>query len=79
MNTYYFEVTDTFGTDANYSWVNHHKVNAKSLHGALIKLAKYTGLNFRFDGFRYNAINACICAFLIDDEYSIENYNFKEV
>ena len=78
MNKYYFEVTDTFGTDANYSWVNRHKVSANSLHGALIKLSKHTGLHFRFDGDRYNAKSACICAFLLDDDSS-QYYNFNEV
>lgn len=79
MNKYYFEMTDTYGAEANYSWVKRLKINANSLRGALIKLSCETGFNFRFDGFRYNAKNNCVCAFLIEDDYSIENYNFKEV
>ena len=78
MNNYYFEVTDTYGHEANYSWVNRHKITANSLHGALIKLSKHTGLNFNFDGNRYNAKHACICAFLLDDK-SAQYYNFSEV
>ena len=70
MNTlerFEFEVTDTFGGEANYSWVRREVINAKSLHGALCKLAKLTGFNFRFDGARYNARNACVCAFLVEE------------
>jgi hypothetical protein len=80
MTNYYFEMTDTYGYDANYSWVNRFKVSAKSLHGALCKLSKEVGFNFRHDGSRYNAKNACICVFDIsDDEYGIEQYKFKSL
>lgn len=78
MNNYYFELTDTFGGESNYSWVQRHKITANSLHGALIKLSNFTCLNFRFDGNRYNAKGACICAFLLDDE-SVQYYQFNEV
>lgn len=78
-NDYYFEITDTFNGEANYCWVNHLKITAKSLHGALIKLSKHTGFNFRlYDNFcfhkRYNAKNETVCAFLIGiDDDSLEN------
>jgi hypothetical protein len=76
--TFYFEITDTYGGEANYSWVTRVKTNAKSLHGALCKLSRDSGFNFRFDGLRYDAQNACVCAFLLDDEQA-EHYKFKEV
>ena len=34
-NTYLFEVTDTFGGEANYSWVRRYTVHATSMSGAL--------------------------------------------
>lgn len=78
MNTFYFEITDTYGAEANYSWVTRVKTNAKTLHGALCKLSRDSGFNFRFDGARYNALGNCVCAFLLDDDQA-EHYTFKEV
>jgi len=78
MNKFYFEMTDTFGGESNYSWVKRFEVNAKSLHGALCKLSNETGFNFRFDGNRYNVKNAYICMFELDIE-SIEHYKFKTI
>lgn len=65
--TFTFEVTDTFCGEANYCWVRRHKIEAKNLHGALCKLSRIEGLNFRAVGCdRYNAQGAHICAFLLD-------------
>ena len=55
MNTFYFEMTDTFGGDLNYCWLKRFKINAKNLKGALIKLSKETGFNFRNNGSYYKA------------------------
>ena len=77
---FYFEVTDTYGGEANYCWVNRIKISAKNLHGALIKLSKHTGLHFRSDGLRYNAKGAAICAFLLNDDYDLEShYKFYRI
>jgi hypothetical protein len=71
-NIYYVEVTDTFGGEANYSWVKRFKVHASSELGAIRKVGKYTGFAFRresglgWDDVMYNAKNACVCAFLGD-------------
>lgn len=79
-NYYYFEVTDTYGSEANYSWVKRFKISANTIRGALIKLSKEMGLNWRFDGLRYNAKNACICAYDISDYEGIEDtYTFKQI
>ena len=78
MEKFYFEMTDTYGGESNYTWVHHFEVNAKSLHGALCKLSKEVGFNFRFDGTRYNAKNACICLFHLDYEIN-EHYKFKTI
>jgi len=64
------EVTDTFGGEANYCWVRHYLVTAKSPRGAITKLAKsgeYVGWCIKYDcGYmqRYNLQGACICAFV---------------
>lgn len=71
-NYYQVEITDTFGGEANYSWVRRYKVKAKSRRSALIKISKETGLKFRHyydipdENFtqRYNAKGACICMFI---------------
>lgn len=69
MQKFNFEVTDTFGGEANYSWVHRHTIEAKSELGAIQKLAKITGRKWRKDWdsgdcTRYNAKNANVCAFL---------------
>ena len=66
---FFIEVTDTFGGEANYSWVHRFKVHAKSELGAIRKVSRETGLSFRKesdygDMIRFNAKNAAICAFL---------------
>ena len=68
MNTYYFELTDTFGGELNYCHLSRFIINAKSLRGALIKLSKHTGLNFRKTGLYYKAKKACLAAYEIDYE-----------
>ena len=66
-STYTFEVTDTFGGEANYCWKREHSFEAVSLHGALCMLSRKEGLNFRSVGCdRYDAQEAFICAFLIE-------------
>lgn len=63
-----FEVTDTYGGEANYCWMREHRIEAFTLHGALCILSRIEGLNFRvIGGGRYDAQNAAICAFLIED------------
>ena len=80
MEKFYFELTDTYGGEANYCWADRVEVAAKSLRGALQKLSHYTGYNFRktYDD-RWDATKACVCAFLIEDEYSIDQYKFKTI
>lgn len=64
MNTYLIEYTDTFGGDANYSWVRRYKVKAVSQLGAIQKFSRQTGSSMRFDGMRYNSRSGCTCAFV---------------
>lgn len=68
METFYFEVTDTFSGELNYCWLNRFIIKAKNTRGALIKLSKHTGLNYRDKGVYYKAKNACIAAYELDYE-----------
>lgn len=49
MNTYYLEVTDLFGGEMNYCYLNKHVIDAKSRLGAIQRLSTMYGLNFRLD------------------------------
>lgn len=68
MNNYFFEMTDTFGGELNYCWLYRFNIKAKSLRGALQKLSKETGYNFRNNGLHYKAKNACVAAYEIENE-----------
>ena len=66
---YFVEVTDTYGEEANYSWVRRYKVHASSMLGAIRKVSRESGFRFRKDFdtgdlARYNAQNASVCAFV---------------
>lgn len=63
---YFVELTDTFGGEANYSWVRRIICRAKSEKGAARILARETGLNFRFDGVKYVSKSGATCAFIED-------------
>lgn len=71
MNTYYIEMTDTFGGELNYSWLHRFTIKAKNERGALIKLARETGYNFRNNGTHYEASKACVGAYFLD--YDIDH------
>jgi hypothetical protein len=73
MNTYKIEVTDTFAGEANYCWVNRYTVKAKSIQGAVSKLAREIGAGWRVAygdnmSARYNLKGACVCMFIEFDE-----------
>ena len=81
QSLFYVEVTDTYGEDANYSWVKRFKVNASSELGAIRKVSAETGLNFRKewdDGIivRYDAKHCAVCAFLSPYEDQEEHYSY---
>ena len=65
-NKYYFELTDTFCGELNYSWLHRFEVTAKSMRGALQKLSRETGFNFRFNGSYWKAERACIGLYELD-------------
>jgi hypothetical protein len=66
---YFVELTDTFGGEANYSWVTRFKVHASSMVSAVRKVSKQTGLNFRKqwdsgDLVRYDSKSGATCLFV---------------
>ena len=66
---YFVEMTDTYGGESNYSWVNRFLVRAVSMRGAISKVTRETGYHARVDYkygdmARYDATSACICYFV---------------
>lgn len=63
------EVTDTFGGEANYSWVTRHRVRASTIRGAVIRVNRDSGLGLRRvadygDCIRYDSRSGATCAFV---------------
>ena len=84
-NHYFVEMTDTFGGDANYCWVNRFIVSASSPRGAMRRVTARTGDKVRDVGCdRWDSRIGCICYFVewIDDARIDElkiNYSRIEV
>jgi hypothetical protein len=85
-NDYFVEVTDTYGGEANYCWVNRYKVRASSMMGAARRVAHQGGYEVRKDYntgdmARYNAKGECVCMFV--EHYDSDNHsrylNVKEM
>ena len=87
MNHYIVEITDTFGGEFNYSWIRRYIVKAKSMRGAIVKIAHDYGNGWRkehedCDGAVYKMRGDCIGAAVIFadgaflDEYS-KNFDHK--
>lgn len=70
MRQFFFvEITDTFGGEANYSWVTRHKVRASSPRGAIVRVNRDSGLGFHRvadygDFVRYDSASGATCAFV---------------
>jgi ABC-type anion transport system duplicated permease subunit len=70
MNTYNIEITDTYGGQSNYSWVQRLQVKAKSMQGAISKASRHYGYKgFRLENWcgdyaSYSLRGACIIAFI---------------
>ena len=69
-NLYFIEITDTFGGEANYSWVTRHVIRAKSERGAINALSRRSGISWHSVGFRYDSKSGATCAFI--EEYDPE-------
>ncbi len=74
MSTYDFEYTDTFGGEANYSWVNRGTVSAKSPKHAALLARKELGLtgvkgDIKFnqgDEYHWSPRGSCTILFICD-------------
>lgn len=74
MKTLFFvDITDTFGGEANFSWVTCHIIRAKSLRGCVNALARRSGISWHSVGCgRYDSHSGATCAFIqeYDPEYN---------
>ena len=80
---FYFEMTDTFGGETNYSWIKRFAVRAKTLRGAVSIVSREFGYNFRsnhgkYGGNSYKAIRACIALYEVEVEDSSIDENVYE-
>lgn len=67
--SFFVEITDTFGGEANYGWVIRYHVRAKTPRGAMRKIAQKVGGGWRLqfddgDCARFDARHLCVCAFV---------------
>ena len=82
---FFVQMTDTFGGEANYSWVNRFIVTASSELGAIRKVTTRTGYRARDVGCgRYDVPRCAICYFVewVDAEDAqriIDGYSRVEV
>ncbi len=73
-NLYYIEITDTFGCEANYSWVTRHCIKAKSERGAINALSRRSGISWHtVGGDRYDSKSGATCAFIEDFDPEIHS------
>ena len=68
-NLYLIEVTDTYGGDANYSWVTRHLIRASSLRGAVNRFSRLSGMSWKCvddfgDSRRYDSKSGATCFFI---------------
>lgn len=82
---YFVELTDTFGGEANYSWVRRFKIHANSERGALVKVSKHIGAQGKLrkqyelgDVIRYDITGAAVCLFLSGYIDEAEHYQGVE-
>ena len=72
-NHYFIEMTDTFGGEANYCWVNRFIVSASTPRGAMRRVCARTGDRVQCvmpgDPERWDSKTDCVCYFVeyIDD------------
>lgn len=69
MATFDIEITDTYGGEANYSWVQRYTYKATSFLGAIHQMAREHGKGWRLsydvgDMACYKLTGACVVAFV---------------
>lgn len=68
MKTYYIYLTDLFCGDLNFNWVTKLKVKATTERGAVSKVSRRSGLNFRKDSEGVYFSSTKLTGLVIDDE-----------
>ena len=64
-HTYFIEMTDTFGGEANYCWVNRFIVSASTPRGAMRRVCTRTSDTVRDVGCdRWDSTRGCVCYFV---------------
>lgn len=88
---FYVELTDTFGGEANYSWVTRVKVQARNLKHAVRRFSRDAGFTGRvcfdyeipdeFGTRRYNIRGAAMCFFIShwDDDAHGDYFHVREL
>lgn len=85
---WFVELTDTYGVEANYSWVRRVKVQGKSIKHALRRFSDDAGFKGRLirgydDGetIRYDIRGAALCFFISawDEERHADYFHVKEL
>lgn len=81
MPYFYIEVTDTFGGDANYSWVTRHVIRAKTLKGAVQRFSRLSRMSWHCvddygDSKRYDSASGATCYFIEEYDETLHNYRF---
>ena len=82
MTTFYVEITDTFGGEANYSWVTRHKIDAKSFRGASCVISRKSGIRWHKvsdygDTARYDSKSGATCFFIREFDSEIDSQYFQ--
>lgn len=77
--TFYVEVTDTFGGECNYCWVRRYAVLAATERGAMRVVGRHEGYALRSDGYHWRFNGACIAAYVVDDVLSDERVRFVKL
>jgi len=83
---WFIEVTDTFGGEANYSWVTRIKVQAPTMRGAVNRFSRDSGARWQCvgdygDSRRYDSRSGATCFFIQswDDETHGEYLRVQEL
>lgn len=79
---FYIEVTDTFGGEANYSWVTRHVIRANNERGAINRFSRMSGMNWHCagdygDSKRYDSASGATCYFI--NAYDAEQVKFCDL
>lgn len=62
---WFIEVTDTFGGEANYSWVTRHIIKANTARGASNRFGRMSGIHWHGVGCdRFDSASGATCYFL---------------